>query len=225
MITPAESDFQGTIVVTGANGGLGSAFVEQFLHSSLPYHGVFTVRERSASSSGTLERLLSETKGSHAHRIAQLDLCSLASVRAFAENINSLVSTRKIPKIRALVLNAARQSFKGIRLTTDGFEATFAVNYLSNFLLVLLLLHSMDAEEGRIILISSFTHDPQFYMNSSWAERSKSLFTDFELAAKPPAPGYHTNEFVAGMRRYALSKLLIIMFMYLLPLVCFLIQV
>ena len=136
-------DASGTVIITGANGGLGSAFVEKFLQSSTPYYGVFTVRGRSASSSGTLENIV--FKASMPHCIVQLELDNLASVRAFAKYVNLQVATGKFPRIRALVLNAARQSFKGIQLTADGYEATFSINYIANFVLVLLLLLSVYA--------------------------------------------------------------------------------
>lgn len=42
----------------------------------------------------------------------------------------------------------------------EGFEETFAVNRLSHFLLVNLLLDRMD-KDGRIVFVSSGTHDPE----------------------------------------------------------------
>jgi len=47
------------------------------------------------------------------HAIVPLDLGSLAAVCVFAEDINSLVSSGKIPRIRALVLNVGLQTFHG----------------------------------------------------------------------------------------------------------------
>jgi NAD(P)-dependent dehydrogenase (short-subunit alcohol dehydrogenase family) len=51
--------------------------------------------------------------------------------------------------------NTSDQTF-----ANEGLESNFAVNYLSNFLLVLLLLQSMDKENERIVIVSSLTHDP-----------------------------------------------------------------
>ena len=135
----------GTVIVTGANGGLGNAFAQKLL--STAYHGIFTVRAHTPQSSGTLKKILASTSMSHA--IVPLDLGSLTAVRAFADDVNSKVSSGKIPKIRALVLNAAQQTFHGVQYTSGGIETTFGINYLANFLLVLLLLKSVDPEGGK----------------------------------------------------------------------------
>lgn len=198
----------GTVIVTGANGGLGSAFVQNLLSTS--YHGIFTVRGLSDQSSGRLKQILSLTSMSHA--IVSLDLGSLAAVRAFAEDINAKVSNGEIPRIRALVLNAGMQSFHGIKYTTDGIETTFAVNYLANFLLVLLLLKSMDPEKGRIVTISSWSHDTSFYMNVHVTD--KLVFRDPEVMAYPDYEDKKGEDWPAGMRRYGLSKLCLLMFVY-----------
>ena len=43
--------------------------------------------------------------------------------------------------------------------TDDGFDVTFAANYLGHWLLTLLLLESMNKEAGRIIVIGSQSHE------------------------------------------------------------------
>lgn len=69
---------QGTVLITGANAGLGSAFVKQFLEGEYPYYGIFTIRGRNPSSSGTVERYVKLTD--KPHEIVTLDL---TSVQAF----------------------------------------------------------------------------------------------------------------------------------------------
>ena len=204
---------KGTVIVTGANGGLGSALVERLLQSKPSnQYGIFTVRGLTAQSSGTLENLLSSS--SFPHSIVPLDLTSLSAVREFADDINTRVTTGKIPQIRAVVLNAGWQTFDGkIHYTKDGIETTFAVDYLSNFLLVLLLFKSMDHEKGRIVFVSSFTHDTSHYMNSAFVSE-KFIYRDPELIAHPDYQDKKGEEWMQGMRRYALSKMLLIMFMY-----------
>ena len=129
----------------------------------------------------------------------------------FAKDINSKVSSGQLPKIRALILNAAIQTFKGVTYTKDGIEMNFGVNYLANFLLVLLLLESMDPEMGRIIIVSSFTHDPEYSYNSHFAT-DKIVFKSPEVMAHPQEE--KGNQWAYGMRLYGLSKLLMLMFMY-----------
>jgi NAD(P)-dependent dehydrogenase (short-subunit alcohol dehydrogenase family) len=100
----------GTVLITGANGGLGSAFVSQFLKSpqAANHTGLFAVRNPSTAT--TLEKVVSSTSNSHSrHEIISLDLSNLASVRAGAKAINERIASGALPPIRALVLNAAIQ--------------------------------------------------------------------------------------------------------------------
>jgi NAD(P)-dependent dehydrogenase (short-subunit alcohol dehydrogenase family) len=204
------SNLKGTVLITGANGGLGTAFVSQFLSTQPNYHGIFTVRSLNGPSSSTLEKLTSTS--SHPHEILPVDLSSLADIRRFAHEINAKVARGTIPRIKALVLNAAVQHVSGQRYTTDGFESTFAVNYLANFLLVGLLLGSM-CDDGRVVIVSSMTHDPEFSWNSSFVE-GKEVFREPKVMARPEGEDKVGDSWKAGMRRYALSKTCMLMFMY-----------
>lgn len=44
-------------------------------------------------------------------------------------------------------------------MSGDGFEMTWQVNFLANLVLSLLLLQSMDKDEGRILIIGSWMHE------------------------------------------------------------------
>lgn len=98
----------GTILLTGANGGLGSAIVTEIVKSPdlAAYHGVYTVRN--AASAPQLKQALAGAK-SHKHDIVDLDLSTLASVRNAAGDVNRRVAAGEWPPIRALILNAAYQ--------------------------------------------------------------------------------------------------------------------
>ena len=85
-----------------------------------------------------------------------LDLSSFRSVREFASLITHLPG--KIPTV--LVLNAGIRH-NSFNLTEDGIESHYQINHLSHFLLVNLLLPTMNtgtAEEIRIIHVSSSAH-------------------------------------------------------------------
>jgi NAD(P)-dependent dehydrogenase (short-subunit alcohol dehydrogenase family) len=148
---------KGTIVLTGANGTIGNAIVSRIMSSPelSSYHGIYTVRNASS--------YVSPSQGAntttHAYDAISLELSSLDSVRAATATINARVAAGEIPPIRALILNAAYHEMDAMRFTGDGFTTTFMASYLSQWLLVLLLLQSMDREMGRIVVLGSNAHE------------------------------------------------------------------
>lgn len=151
---------KGTIFVTGANGGLGSAIVEQIVSQPelTAYHGLYTVRDATSASAATLDDTLAGSP-SHQRDVLSLDLTKLDSVRRVAEAINARVSASDIPPIRTLILNAGLREFDKQSWTEDGLDTTFSANYLGHWLLTLLLLKSMDKESGRIVLVGGQSHE------------------------------------------------------------------
>lgn len=164
------TDLKGTIVLTGANGGLGSAVVSQIIsspHLNAAYHGVYAVRDVTVAYS--LNAVLTDRStprgvrpGSgatlHSHEKISLDLSRLSNVRKVATEINKRVSAGEIPRIHAIILNAGYEEFEKQTWTEDGWDTTFATNYLGHWLLTMLLLQSMDREVGRVLWISSWSH-------------------------------------------------------------------
>ena len=76
--------------------------------------------EDDIAASAEAVRLINQESGADAASELELDLGSLASVRAVAHEIE----TRDVP-LRALVCNAGLQMSKGLQLSSDGFELTF----------------------------------------------------------------------------------------------------
>lgn len=152
---------KGSILVTGTNGGLGSAIIQQILHKpslAQNYHGLYTVR-KVESANAAKKVLRGAGKAKHQYDLVSLDLSSLDSARKVAADINARVASGDIPPIRTLILAAAYQEHVDHDFTKDGFDMTFQSTYLSHFLLTLLLLQSMDKENGRIVVIGSWTHE------------------------------------------------------------------
>ncbi|WP_416903530.1 oxidoreductase [Micromonospora echinospora] len=82
-----------------------------------------------------------------------LDLGSLASVRAAAEQINARHQHLDILINNAGIMNTPRWS------TLDGFEMQFGVNHLGHYALTTLLLDSLlAAPQARIVTVSSMAH-------------------------------------------------------------------
>jgi NAD(P)-dependent dehydrogenase (short-subunit alcohol dehydrogenase family) len=105
-------------------------------------------------------RLMIGARGTHAGpkgaEVLPLDLASLANVRTFADAVKKLL---RGVDIDMLVLNAGIQTMDTAQRTVDGFEVTFAVNHLAHYLLARLLVPCM-ADNGRLVITTSDTHDP-----------------------------------------------------------------
>lgn len=205
----------GTFIITGANGGLGAATISRFLASpeAETCKALFTVRNPARAD--TAKKILNASPHPGRHELFPLDISTLAGVRTGAEIINRRVAQGVLPPIRALVLNAAVQDGAGQRFTDDGLESHFAVNYLANFLLVLLLLQSMDKEQGRIVLVSSWGHDPLDPRNEQFmkSQEHKTAWREPEKMAHEKVIDEKGDEFPGGFRRYGRSKTLLVMFM------------
>ncbi|KAI0007877.1 NAD(P)-binding protein [Xylariaceae sp. FL0662B] len=145
---------KGTIIVTGANGHLGSAIVRHIVSSPEPqaYHSIFIVRDRSAANT-KLTSALKVAGEKVSYEVVSLDLASLANVRQVATAINGRVSAGNIPQIRGLVLNAAFIELETQTWAEEGgFDMAFVASYLGHWLLTVMLLQSMDLETGRITI-------------------------------------------------------------------------
>ncbi|KAI0472490.1 hypothetical protein F4859DRAFT_484384 [Xylaria cf. heliscus] len=218
---------KGSIFVTGANGGLGSAIVRHIVGTpslAKGYHGLYTVRsaERAAAVQDSLRNAQS---AGHSHDLVPLDLSSLASTRKVAQDINKRVAEGSIPPIRALILNAAWQEYTTHTMTDDGFDMTFQANHLSHFLLTLLLLKSMDKKDGRVVVLGSWSHDTsdkrntvpgilRAYEDERWNLIFKEPIDTEPLArGKWSVPDDEPGSGNTGYRRYGASKLCEIMFM------------
>jgi NAD(P)-dependent dehydrogenase (short-subunit alcohol dehydrogenase family) len=161
-----------TILVTGSSDGHGKRVAQELSSrgANVLVHG----RDRDKTEAVAREI------GSEQVRIA--DLASLDDVRRLAGEIDELDT---------LVNNAGLVSLER-RESADGYELTFAVNYLSHFLLTRLLLPRL-REPARIVNVSSigqeridfedlmFERDYNFYGAYARSKLAQVLFT-FELA-------------------------------------------
>jgi NAD(P)-dependent dehydrogenase (short-subunit alcohol dehydrogenase family) len=137
-------------VVTGASAGIGLAVAK-----GLALLGADVVLACRDPAKGHLA--VEAIAGADVQRgrldVVQLDLASLASVRAAAAHIRSLHE-----RIDLLINNAGVMEVP-FALTEDGFELTFATNHLGHFALTGLLLdHVLVAPAGRVVTVSSNAH-------------------------------------------------------------------
>lgn len=80
----------------------------------------------------------------------KMDLSDLSSVRNAAEAV-----IKSVPKIDALICNAAIAQVPKQTFTTDGFESQLGVNHYGHFLLCGLLFGKVEQSKGRIVVVGS----------------------------------------------------------------------
>jgi NAD(P)-dependent dehydrogenase (short-subunit alcohol dehydrogenase family) len=125
-----------TVIVTGANSGL----------------GLITARELARVGAKTILAVRNTAKGDEAAasmsgdvEVRKLDLQDLASVRAFADGVDS---------VDVLVNNAGIMAVP-LAQTVDGFESQIGTNHLGHFALTNLLLPKLT---DRVVTVSSGMH-------------------------------------------------------------------
>lgn len=172
-----------TVIVTGANTGIGK---ETALDLAKRGAKVILACRDEKRATDAAKDIIAET-GSDKVLVRIVDLSSFKSVRAFAKLI---IETEE--RLDILVNNAGVGEY--YRLTKDGYESIFQVNYLSHFLLTLLLLEKMKkSAPSRIINVSSMAHEE---MNADLQ------LDDFKLSKENFDP----------FQRYAQSKLAQVVF-------------
>ena len=139
-----------TYVITGANSGIGLVTAEQLAkQGATVVLGVRRLKEGQRVADEIGRDAPSATLA-----VYQLELGDLASVRAFAAEVN-----RHHPKLQGLVNNAGVMNTPFGR-TKDGFETQFGVNHLGHFLLTNLLTDALKAgAPSRVVNLSSFFHE------------------------------------------------------------------
>lgn len=138
-----------TVVVTGANAGIGKAAARQL--AALGATVVMTARNRAKGEAAIAELRAAHPNGSL--ELVDLDLADTASI----EQCVAQLLTRW-PRIDVLVNNAGL--ILGRRTeTAQGFETTFGVNHLGHFLLTYRLLDRLrESAPARIVTVSSEAH-------------------------------------------------------------------
>lgn len=135
-----------TCLVTGATDGIGQATALALARrgARVILHG-----RNPAKLETTLAKIRAATGNESLHAV-QADFASLAEVAALAEKVRG-----EFPDLNVLINNAGLITDHWQR-SADGFELTFAVNYLAPFLLTLRLLDTLRANApGRIVNVAS----------------------------------------------------------------------
>lgn len=132
------------IIVTGATGSIGHAAVKSLLSRDLP---VIMACRNVKKAAAQRDILIKEFPHSEID-VLELDLNSLASIRAFVDNIkNQRIKVNKL-------LNNAGIICRDFTINDDGFETTVAVNYLGPLYLSKLMIPLMDDDFNIVNTVS-----------------------------------------------------------------------
>ncbi|KAM7172707.1 retinol dehydrogenase 14-like [Macrochelys suwanniensis] len=203
-----------TVIVTGANSGLGRATAAELLRSQARV--ILGCRDRGRAEQAAREiraELGAQAEGGELV-IRELDLASLRSVRSFCQRV-----LQEEPRLDVLINNAGIFQCPYMK-TEDGFEMQFGVNHLGHFLLTNLLLGLLKSSApSRIVVVSSKLYkygeinfedlNSEINYNKSFGySRSKLaniLFTR-ELARRLEGTGVTVNVLHPGIVRTNLGR-------------------
>lgn len=143
------------ILITGANGSLGSCAVLHMARSFQGNHFILAVRNTADEKSKNLARDLTEL--STPFTFMKLDLTSVQAVNSFVGDVIDRIKKGCFPKLSVIINCAAYQTFTYQVPTEDGFDPVLQTNYLSPFLLTTKCLGILE-EDGRIINIGTAAH-------------------------------------------------------------------
>lgn len=183
-----------SVVITGANAGLGLECARAILAADPSWHIVLAVRDPGRGAAAV------DALGAP-DRCTVLP-CDLASLRSIDEFVDAL-SRADLPPLQALVCNAGLQVVDVSQVTADGVDMTFGVNHLGHFALVTALLDRL-TPPARIVVVSSGTHDP-----AKFTGMPDPAYTTAAEVARPGDATAHD-----GRRRYTTSKLCNMLFAY-----------
>ncbi len=136
-----------TYVITGANAGAGFQAARILLAKGASVVMLNRSKEKSVDAIADLKK---EFGAGADVSFVQMDLAELASVR---EAAGELLKT--LPKIDALICNAAIAQVPVQKLTPDGFESQLATNHYGHFVLCGMLFDLIEQSKGRIVVVAS----------------------------------------------------------------------
>ncbi|MBL8940491.1 MAG: SDR family oxidoreductase [Archangium sp.] len=138
-----------TVIITGANTGIGKATATELAKQGARVF--FACRSR-AKTMPVIDELKRQTGNQELHFL-ELDLADLSQVKAAAK---AWLATNE--RLDVLINNAGLVRIR--TLTAQGYEMTFGVNHLGHMLLTLLLEPAlMKAAPSRVVVVASRAHE------------------------------------------------------------------
>lgn len=140
-----------TYIITGANAGAGFQAARILLSKGAKV----VMLNRSAQKSAAAVEALKKQFGAAAEvSFIRMDLASLSSVREAASEV-----LKTVPRIDALICNAAIAQVPTQKLTEDGFESQLGTNHYGHFVLCGMLFDRIEKSKGRIVVVASLGYN------------------------------------------------------------------
>ncbi|KAJ7517445.1 hypothetical protein O6H91_21G024700 [Diphasiastrum complanatum] len=188
-------------IVTGASSGIGKVVAKAL---ALEGYHVILAGHMSGELHEAVAEIKSECIGVSLHSV-ELDLCSVASILAFVDAVESWILTTYPHHDLQLLVNNAGILAASQRFTPEGYDSMMATNYLGPFLLTKLLLPLLEksSEPARIVNVVSFTH-----------RCVRSLKINEELFLKGTVQKSLNRDWYRMARIYEASKMCLLLFSY-----------
>jgi NAD(P)-dependent dehydrogenase (short-subunit alcohol dehydrogenase family) len=190
------SEMKGKIcIVTGSNSGIGKETALSL--SKMGAHVVMVVRNQDRGEKAQFE-IVRQT-GNKSIGLMICDLSSMVSIRRFAHEFK-----KKYGRLDVLVNNAGAM-FNKREVTPEGFERTFAVNYLGPFLLTHELLDLLKSSApSRIINVSSgLAKNGNIDLDDLQSQKN---YAGTKAYARVRAPVYANTKLMLMMFTYELAR-------------------
>ena len=192
-----------TYLITGATSGTGYEAARILLSKGAE---VVMLNRNPQKSKATIDALKQACGDDAKIRFVTMNLADLASVQAAADEILDTV-----PKIDALICNAAIAQVPERQLTIDGFESQLGTNHYGHFLLCGRLFERIEASHGRLVIVASLGYnmglktikfadmnwDENYSPNSAYSQsKLAQMMFAYELKDRLEHSNRHLNVYV-----------------------------
>jgi NAD(P)-dependent dehydrogenase (short-subunit alcohol dehydrogenase family) len=192
-----------TALITGGHSGIGLECAKQL--ASVPRYNLVLA----GRSTDQMETVAQQLRTDYDIKVItlELDTSSLSSVRNAATKFRAMLDRDEVDSFQALLCNAGGYFGGPLSYSKDGYETTFATNYLGHFLLIQLLTERI-GDNGRIVFTASGTHDPDTVDG-----KMVGIVAEPDAIALANAGKEDRRSLSAG-KRYSTSKLCMILYAY-----------
>lgn len=139
-----------TYLITGANAGAGFEAAKILLNKGAE---VVMLNRNATKSTKAINDLKQQFGADTKVSFIKMDLAELDAVHHAAQEV-----IKTVPKIDALICNAAVAQIAKQQLTPHGFESQLGINHYGHFLLVNLLFDKVEQSKGKIVVVGSEGH-------------------------------------------------------------------